>query len=89
MTYPRMLYRPGATDMPIWGEQLQTLIINSAQEERDAVCKGWIVDAVKACEKAKRIRVRRERWNRYVVAHWQFWVGTVIAVAGLAASWLR
>ena len=85
--YPRMLYRPGKGPSEVWEELVDTLIVQSASEEMLAVRDGWLREPDKACQRAKRRRQLGAKF-RWLAGHWQFWVTSAIALAGVVLSYL-
>jgi hypothetical protein len=85
--YPRMLYRPGNGPSEIWGELVDTRIVGSAEEEREALRDGWLREPKKACDGSKRRRLIRAR-VQWIGKHWQFWISTTLAIAGVVAAFL-
>ena len=85
--YPRMLYRPGSGPSELWGEFVDTRIVGSSSEEKEALRKGWLLEPKIARDRSKRRRLFKAKlaWFR---KHWQFWITTVLAAAGVVAAFL-
>lgn len=75
-----MLYRPGNDkSQEIWGYKMDTLIVNSLQEEIAAMKSGWFIEPALAIKRAKFIAKRMSAWNFYL-RNWQWFWGTLIGV---------
>jgi hypothetical protein len=84
--YPRMLYRPakGAGNM-VWNERVDTLVVNSIEEERLATKENWVRDPSAACKISAKWR-KRSAMFAWFRSHWQFWITTSIAIAALIVT---
>lgn len=86
--YPRMLYKPEGGQHLIWGYYLDTLIVDSEEEEKKALKRGWLKDPNAAVVKAKRIEKRSEI-KAFFIKHWQFWLTFLVSLLGLAVGFLN
>jgi hypothetical protein len=86
-SHPRMLYRPGTGPSEVWGEFVDTRVVQSESEEMQAARDGWMRDPSKACQKAKPRRLPKVKW-RWFAGHWQFWTTSAMATAGVVVGYL-
>lgn len=85
--YPRMLYRPGNGPSEVWGELVDTKTVGSAAEEREALREGWLREPQVACDRSRRRRLFKAM-VQWIAKHWQFWITTTLATAGVVAAFL-
>lgn len=85
--YPRMLYRPGSGPSEVWGELVDTKIVHSPVEEAQDLKNGWIRQPDLACKRAKRRRNIKDKLH-WLGQHWQFWITSAIATAGVIVAFL-
>ncbi|ONG42033.1 hypothetical protein BKE30_01855 [Alkanindiges hydrocarboniclasticus] len=85
--YPRMLYRPGKGPSEVWGELVDTRIVQSEAEEVKAIREGWLQDPNKACQKAHRKRLLHDKWQKFA-KHWQFWITCAIGIMAIVVSYM-
>jgi hypothetical protein len=78
--YPRMLYRLGGPkSQDVWGHQMDTLVVQSFDEERSAVKKGWQVDPNRVVKQSLRRKKLLPYWQFYL-RNWQWLWGTLVAI---------
>ena len=78
--YPRMLYKPGKGDGEmVWGHRLDTTTVQSAEEQKSALRKGWHDDPHSAI---KRLAWHHRGWalRDFYLRNWQWLWGTLVVI---------